>query len=75
MRKVMVLDKVIGDDGKLYMVDKTEAVFLSFGVDFEQHENGPANFSTAIVEHADGTVESMPVEYVRFLRPSIYGTF
>ena len=47
--------------------DKGVAVFHQFSVDYVEFESGPGNFSTAIVEWPDGKVESVPVEYVRFL--------
>lgn len=46
-----------------------EAAFHQFGVGYEEFENGPGNFTTAIVEWPDGRVESVPVEHVRFILP------
>ena len=40
--------------------------FLQFGVDYEDLETGPGNFSTAIVEMPDGSVRNVPVEMVVF---------
>lgn len=45
-----------------------EAVFHQFGVNFEEYENGPANFSTAIIELDDGTVLNLPVEQIKFIQ-------
>ena len=70
MRKVMVRHHVKGDDGKWYMTDKGEAIFHAFGTNYEEFEGGPGNFSTAIVEYADGLVDNVPVEHVRFLTPN-----
>jgi len=55
------------DTKKNKLVEKGEAMFHCFGVDYEQVENGTGNFSTAIVEWADGTISNVPVEHVRFL--------
>ena len=47
--------------------EKGVAVFHQFGVGFGEFETGVGNYTTAIVEWPDGTIESVPVEYVRFL--------
>ena len=41
-------------------------IFHQFGVDYEEFETGPGNFSTAIVEMPDGTVQNVPVELIVF---------
>lgn len=69
-RKVMVRHNVKGDDGKWYLADKGEALFHCFGVNYEEFESGPGNFSIAIVEYPDGTLDTVPIEYVRFLTPT-----
>ncbi len=45
---------------------KGEAIFHQFGVDYEEFESGPGNFSTAIIELPDGTVKNVPVENIEF---------
>ena len=42
------------------------AYFHQFGVDYDEYEEGPAMFSTAIVELGSGDLESIPVELIRF---------
>ena len=42
-------------------------VFHQFGIDYEEFENGPGNFTTAIVEMPDGTVENIPVHLIVFI--------
>lgn len=42
------------------------AMFHGWGCDYQEFESGAGNFSTAIVERADGTVENVPVELVKF---------
>ena len=48
-----------------------EALFHQFGVGYEEFEGGPGNFTTAIVEWPDGKVESVPVEHVQFVVPTV----
>ena len=43
-----------------------KGVFHGWGVGYEEFETGPGNFSVAIVEKEDGTVDSYPVHLVRF---------
>lgn len=43
------------------------ATFHAFGLDYEEFEAGAGNFSTAIVEWEDGSVENIPVNHVRFI--------
>jgi hypothetical protein len=47
--------------------DKGEAMFHQFGVAYEEFENGAGNYSTAIVEWSDGTVESVKADRIRFM--------
>lgn len=45
---------------------KGEAIFHEFGVDYEEFEEGPGNFSTAIIELPDGTVKNIPAIDIQF---------
>lgn len=67
MRKVMVSGYEKQDDGKWAIKERGIATFHAFGVDYEQFESGPGNYSTAIVEFPDGKVENVCVDMVRFL--------
>ncbi len=40
--------------------------FHQFGVNYEEFETGPGNYTTAIVEMPDGSVENIPVELIVF---------
>jgi len=40
--------------------------FHQFGCYYEEFENGPGNYSTAIVEMQDGSVKNIPVELIVF---------
>lgn len=42
------------------------AVFHCWGVGYEQFEAGPGNYSTAIVEFPDGSVESVLPHEIKF---------
>ena len=48
-------------------VEIGEATFHGFGVDVEEFENGPGNYSAAIVEWPDGRVEMIRADKIRFL--------
>jgi len=41
-------------------------IFHQFGVDYEDSETGPGNYSTAIVEMPDGSVKNVHVELITF---------
>ena len=66
MRKVMVSENK-HRDGEWQMIERGEAMFHQFGVEYEEFESGPGNFSTAIIEWPDGTMGNVPVRHVRFI--------
>ena len=71
MRKVMVTAlKNVPGTREWKVVEKGEAVFHQFGMDYEEFENGPGNFSTAIVEWPDGMVDMVRAERIQFLTPN-----
>lgn len=41
-------------------------LFHQFGVEYEEFETGPGNYSTAIIEMPDGSVRNVPVELIVF---------
>lgn len=43
-----------------------EGVFHAWGVAYEEFENGPGNYSVAIVEFPDGTVEGVDLFRLKF---------
>ncbi|WP_177409744.1 MULTISPECIES: hypothetical protein [unclassified Pseudomonas] len=47
--------------------DAAEGKFHGWGVEYEEFESGPGNFSVAIVEMADGTVQTLMPWAIRFL--------
>ena len=44
-----------------------EATFVQFGVDYEELESGPGNFSTAIIELDNGEVKNIPAAMIKFI--------
>ena len=69
MRKVQVY-KYEKPVGSASVGTKTKAGignFHQFGVDYEEFDSGPGNYTTAIVEMPDGTVKNVPVENIKFL--------
>ncbi len=49
---------------------KREAVFHGFGLDFEELNDGVGNYTVAIVELPDGTVELVSVDRIQFINPA-----
>jgi hypothetical protein len=45
--------------------------FCEWGCNYEEFENGPGNYSTAIVKMADGSIKNVPVEHIRFINPGV----
>ena len=52
------------------MVEKGEALFHAFGADHMEFENGPGNYSIAIVEWPNGQVEMVRADRIRFVTPN-----
>ncbi len=68
MRPVMTMQAVHDDRGcRTGIEDATEGKFHGWGVEYEEFENGPGNYSVAIVEMADGTVQTLMPWAIRFL--------
>ncbi len=66
-RKVVVYkwEKVKGQSHYDKVADGN-GIFHQFGVDYEEFESGPGNYSTAIVEMPDGSIRNLAVEMVVF---------
>ena len=65
MRKVRVSHLVKDEYGKWQLEEKGEAWFRR-----EESRYGIGNCSTVSIEYLDGTVESVPIEHIRFLPAS-----
>lgn len=50
------------------IVNEREAFFHGWGSNYDEFESGPGNYSIAIVEFDDGTIKSIPVEQIRFIK-------
>lgn len=57
--------------GKYYVSGHFEeferGTFLRFGIDFEEFESGPAQYTTAIVKLKDGRVVTTAVDNIQFI--------
>lgn len=69
--------------GKYYIISTQEVpghyeefekgTFLGFGIDYEEFESGPAQYTTAIVELKDGKVITTPPEFIQFINSKSIG--
>ena len=48
-------------------VFKCYATFHEFGMNYEEFETGPGNYSTAVIEYKDGQLDNVPVEMIKFI--------
>jgi hypothetical protein len=55
--------------GRFEKIEKGRALFHQFGVDYEEFESGPGNFSTAIIETPSGKVKNVPADMIEFIFP------
>ncbi|MED7670218.1 hypothetical protein GXB78_23720 [Pseudomonas moraviensis subsp. stanleyae] len=68
MRTVMTMKAVHDDRGRRTgLKDAAEGRFHGWGVEYEEFENGPGNYSVAIVEMADGKIQTLMPWAIRFL--------
>jgi len=70
-RKVMVSQyRSITKNGKKYWdpVEIGEAIFHEWGCDYTEFESGPGNYSTAIIEFDDGSIENIEVKLIKFIK-------
>ena len=69
MRKVFVYKLIKDDRTKIYpKFEDGTAVFHAFGCDYEEFDSGQGNYSTAIIERADGSVENVPAHMIKFIK-------
>ena len=67
--RMVMVSHMVRDGGRWKKEDKGVATFHGWGMDFEELETGPFQFSTAIVEYPDGTLDSVAVHLVRVIEP------
>lgn len=67
MRKVTIFKwgTLKGERG-LVKVFSGSGIFHCWGSDYEEFELGPGNYSTAIIEMEDGTIQNPHVEMIKF---------
>lgn len=46
------------------------AIFHRWGQCYEEFEAGPGNYTTAIIERQDGTVQEVSPSLIRFIEPT-----
>jgi hypothetical protein len=46
-----------------------EGIFHQFGINFEEFDKGISLFTIAVVELESGYVISVPVDYIKFIKP------
>lgn len=72
MRKVIVrqIENQVGEFGlnTRLLVEVGEALFHGFGLDFEELRDGVGQFTVAIVEWPDGSVQLVPVHMIKFVK-------
>jgi hypothetical protein len=69
LRMVIVFKYERDQAQKWQKVEDGTALFHQWGVDYEEFETGPGNYSVAIVERPDGSIENVQPEMVRFIKP------
>lgn len=63
--KVFKYEKPAGETRRIKSPDGN-AWFHQFGINYEEFENGPGNFTTAVIERADGRIENVPCDMIQF---------
>ena len=69
MRKIIVYKPVRNDSTKKWeTVEDGTAFFHAFGCSYEEFNSGPGNYSVAIIERDDGTVEMVAPDRIKFIK-------
>jgi len=67
-RPVAIYEMEIDGAGVFQKIESgREGIFHGWGEDFEEFESGPGNFTVAIIELEDGSVETFVPKMIRFL--------
>jgi len=68
MRPVMTMKALHDDRGRRTgLEDAVEGKFHGWGVEYEEFESGPGNYTVAIIEMSDGSIQTLAPFLVRFL--------
>lgn len=65
-RRVVVSERVQDADRRWITREKGPAMFLRWGMVYEEFDNGVGNQSVAIVQFADGTIDTVVPHLIRF---------
>lgn len=65
-RRVVVSERVQDADRRWITREKGPAMFLRWGMQYEEFDNGAGNQSVAIVQFADGTIDTVVPHLIRF---------
>lgn len=70
IRKVIVFERTKNIHGIWNTEPAGAGKFIQYGCNYDAYENehGVGNFTTAIVEMDDGTVQNVPVELIKFVK-------
>ena len=67
-RKVRIYKKVWSDKTKRYeTVEDGYGIFHEFGVNYDELETGPGNFTVGVIELPNGKVELIYVDFFEFV--------
>jgi hypothetical protein len=72
-RKQVQIDLPPDEKGRVFKKCKVEkqevgeGLFHQWGMEYEEYENGIGNYSVAIVELKDGSVETIQTNLIRFI--------
>ena len=70
MRKVSFLRRVLNQQSGSWVIDgEQKGWFHCWGAAYEEFESGAGNYTVAIVEMPDGSIETPPAHEVTFLEP------
>lgn len=56
-----------GSYGYEWQTQPKIATFIKWGVDFQEFENGPVNFTCAIIELDDGEIKMIRADMIKFI--------
>lgn len=65
--------KFFRDNREYWIKREVHGMFHQWGVDFEEFDSGPGNYTVAIVELDDGTIVTPTTTNIKFATPMIGG--
>ena len=68
MRRVKIFKRVFDKTKKTYVrAEDIEGNFIEYGVNHEEFEAGPGNYTCGVIEMDDGTIRLIDVYYFEFI--------